>query len=253
MIGSVTALLMGHLASGSLLVTALLSFENKLPPTFLRFCIGFAALNALTATVISEGPLRWAWVSVTGTAALWYLVLKLSNNFHRLEAATIAAISWFTPAILMFYSTDYSYPLVFIGTVSSSLLLGAVTVTMILGHWYLVDTNLLITPLHGGSRWFVIAIVLRCVVVGIVLFYGGFESLLIYQVADLFFSTNALFFLFRILVGLAAPLLLAGLIWQTVKIRSTQSATGLLYVALALVLFGELISHFLFILTGFPL
>ena len=70
---------------------------------------------------------------------------------------------------------------------------------------------------------------------------------------DLFFSTNALFFLFRILVGLAAPLLLAGLIWQTVKIRSTQSATGLLYVALALVLFGELISHFLFILTGFPL
>ncbi len=36
--------------------------------------------------------------------------------------------------------------------------------------------------------------------------------------------------------------LAAILAWKTVQIRSTQSATGILYVALALILFGELAS-----------
>ncbi len=59
--------------------------------------------------------------------------------------------------------------------------------------------------------------------------------------------------MFRSLMGLAAPLMLSVLIWQTVKMRSTQSATGLLYVALILVLFGELVSQFLLVRTGYPL
>ena len=43
-------------------------------------------------------------------------------------------------------------------------------------------------------------------------------------------------------MGFAGPVLAAILAWKTVQIRSTQSATGILYVALALVLFGELAS-----------
>ena len=39
--------------------------------------------------------------------------------------------------------------------------------------------------------------------------------------------------------------MLAWLVRSTVRIRSTQSATGLLYVALILVLFGELTAVFL--------
>ena len=62
---------------------------------------------------------------------------------------------------------------------------------------------------------------------------------------DLIYSTTALFFSFRAITGLAAPLVLAWLVRSTVRIRSTQSATGLLYVALILVLFGELTAVFL--------
>jgi hypothetical protein len=83
--------------------------------------------------------------------------------------------------------------------------------------------------------------------------FGGWEMLRVARTADIMFSTNGLFFLFRSLMGLGAPLLLAVLIWQTVKIRSTQSATGLLYVLLVLVLFGELISSFLRVATGHSL
>jgi hypothetical protein len=41
-------------------------------------------------------------------------------------------------------------------------------------------------------------------------------------------------------MGIAGPTLATALAWQTVKIRSTQSATGILYIAMAFVLFGEL-------------
>jgi hypothetical protein len=41
-------------------------------------------------------------------------------------------------------------------------------------------------------------------------------------------------------MGVAGPLLATVLAWKTVAIRSTQSATGILYIAMTLVLFGEL-------------
>jgi hypothetical protein len=124
---------------------------------------------------------------------------------------------------------------------------------MVLGHWYLVDTSLSIAPLRDGALWVSVAVVARWAAVFAALSFGGWEMLRITRLPDVIFSTNGLFFLFRSLTGLAAPLLLSVLVWQTVKIRSTQSATGLLYVLLILVLFGELISSFLRIATGHPL
>ena len=41
-------------------------------------------------------------------------------------------------------------------------------------------------------------------------------------------------------MGFGGTALATYLTWKTVEIRSTQSATGILYIALALVLFGEL-------------
>jgi hypothetical protein len=41
-------------------------------------------------------------------------------------------------------------------------------------------------------------------------------------------------------MGLLGPAVASWLTWQTVQIRSTQSATGILYIAMTLVLFGEL-------------
>ncbi len=63
---------------------------------------------------------------------------------------------------------------------------------------------------------------------------------------------DALFFLFRVLWGIAGPLALSWFIWKTADMRSNQAATGLLYVALVFVLIGELLSSYLTVATGFP-
>ena len=44
------------------------------------------------------------------------------------------------------------------------------------------------------------------------------------------FSLDGVFFWQRVLFGLCGPTVLAYLTWETAKIRSTQSATGILYV-----------------------
>ena len=43
-------------------------------------------------------------------------------------------------------------------------------------------------------------------------------------------------------MGFAAPALATWMAWKTVAIRSTQSATGILYIDMTFVLFGELTS-----------
>jgi len=252
MIANVTSLLAGHLASGGLFVAAMLALFNKVPDAFLKFCTTAAMVSALGAAMLGSGPLRWAFVVVAVAAAAWNVALRKGRS-SRAIALGVGVTAMASPALVAFRAAENGSGLAFAGSASSSLLLGAVTVTMILGHWYLVDTSLSIAPLRSGARWFWIAVLSRVGVIALVLAYGGFEVLRVSRFADVIFSTTGLFFFFRSIMGLIAPLLLAGLIWQTVKIRSTQSATGLLYVALILVLFGELVSQFLLVTTGYPL
>jgi len=66
-------------------------------------------------------------------------------------------------------------------------------------------------------------------------------------------SVSGVFFWQRVLFGLAGPALLSYLTWETAKIQATQSATGILYVQLFLVLAGELLAKYLRVAAGFPL
>ena len=55
-------------------------------------------------------------------------------------------------------------------------------------------------------------------------------------------SVSGVFFWQRVLFGLAGPALLSYLTWETAKIRSTQSATGILYVDFFTVVVGEVLA-----------
>ncbi len=253
MIGHVTALLAGHLASGALLIAALLALANELPKSFLRFCAASAGASAALAALLDMGTSRFVWLGLAIVAGLWYACLRRGGGTRRAFLVLLATAAVAASVLVVVTGGTELLTLSIAGSVSSSLMLGAVLVSMILGHWYLVDTSLSIAPLRDGTRWLVVAVLLRWAIVAAVLLYGGFEALKVGRAADLIFSTGGLFFMFRTLMGLVAPLLLTGLIWQTVKIRSTQSATGLLYVASFLVLFGESFSQFLLVATGYPL
>lgn len=256
MLWSVTALLASHLAAGGSFVCSILALTHALPASFLRFCAASAAGLAVVAGLLESDNGSWIWFGFALVSGAWYLTLRGGKGTGKTApamAVLAAAASAAAPILHALTASSGDRGLAILGAISSSLLLGAVTVTMVLGHWYLVDTSLSISPLKQGARWLSIAVALRWATVLLVLVYGGWEVLRISRAADLIFSTNGLFFLFRSLMGLAAPLLLSVLIWQTVKIRSTQSATGLLYVAMILILFGELVSQFLLVRTGFPL
>jgi protein NrfD len=136
---------------------------------------------------------------------------------------------------------------------TSILLLGAAASAMILGHFYLVVLDLPIVALRRLTVLLVIGLVLRAAVVAWALAGTpeGLEDARL--VASGLWSPDGIFVWMRILFGLAGPLSLIWFIWKTVEIRSTQSATGILYVQLFLVMSGELLAKYLRVAAGFPL
>ncbi len=137
---------------------------------------------------------------------------------------------------------------------TSILLLGAAAGAMILGHFYLVVIDLPIQALRRLTVLLMLALGLRAVVVLVLLFgpvAGGLEDAR--RVAAGLWSPDGVFVWMRVLFGIAGPASLSWFIWKTVEIRSTQSATGILYVQLFLVMSGELLAKYLRVAAGLPL
>jgi hypothetical protein len=131
-----------------------------------------------------------------------------------------------------------------------ALLLGSVLAAMNLGHWYLVIPGLPISILKRLTLTFALALGGRIVLIGAVGYLVTNGTL---ALPDGFLIGHGIFVVQRILFGFAVPILLSVMIWRTVVIRSTQSATGILYVAVFFILMGELISTYLRFLSGVPI
>jgi len=136
---------------------------------------------------------------------------------------------------------------------SSAALLGGTCTAMILGHWYLVIPSMQVTHLQSIVKVHIVSMIVRVVVVvaaiyvAIVTWQPGLGP----NFERYIFSVAGIFFWQRVLFGLA-PLLLAYLTWETAKIRSTQSATGILYVDFFTVVVGEVLAKYLLLATRVP-
>ena len=138
---------------------------------------------------------------------------------------------------------------------ASSLLLGTVMSAMITGHWYLVNRRLTIQPLRIATLLFLGATVLRLIfVIAVVSSLALSREALVSQAAQglLQFSGQGWLFWLRLTIGLIGPLVFGGMIYATVKIRSTQSATGMLYATVVFVFLGEAFAKFIWLFTGIP-
>jgi len=136
----------------------------------------------------------------------------------------------------------------------SALLLGGVTVGMLIGHWYLIDTGQSIEPFVRIFKFFVTFLVAQTIFfwTGLFLLYfaGTPEILTGLKLA----WTNHLWLLTaRIVISQAAPLVLSVMIWRTLKIPHTMAATGLFYIALLGVFVGEILARQILALTSLPL
>ena len=126
---------------------------------------------------------------------------------------------------------------------------------MILGHWYLVIPSLQVSHLQSIVKVHIVSMVVRVVVVAAAVFLAivnwqpgtgpSFKGYIL--------SVSGIFFWQRVLFGLVGPGLLSYLTWETAKIRSTQSATGILYVDFFTVVVGEVLAKYLLLATRVPL
>jgi hypothetical protein len=116
----------------------------------------------------------------------------------------------------------------------SAALLGATLSAMLLGHHYLTAPAMSIDPLRRFVRAMAWALGASGLVGlwGLALWLGGHESSTAH--------VSPFFLGIRWGVGWLGTAVATVLAWKTVQIRSTQSATGILYIAMTLVLFGEL-------------
>ena len=132
-----------------------------------------------------------------------------------------------------------------LGALASIALLGSVNLAMLLGHWYLVVRGMSIDPLKRLTMATLVSAIARTIVVIMALLVPGMWSGIAIR--------QGIFFWMRAGWGLIAPLALYPMVRGTVKIRSTMSATGILYVVVIFGYLGELTSLLLLEKTGFVL
>jgi hypothetical protein len=201
------------------------------------------------------------------TPALWFAVERtLSIAFEVLLAVYLIGLSsksWYPITRLL----GPLVPLLGLGTLwaaalvapSSQLLglgtplavlagaisLGSALAALSLGHWYLVTPSLSVRPLIQLTFLCLGALIAQIVLLPLLLLLPGPRPDRVQQL----FSEYLVFLGVRVVFGLLAPLAMTVMTWRTARIRSLDSATGLLYVVSALILAGEIAARTLFFLT----
>jgi hypothetical protein len=130
-----------------------------------------------------------------------------------------------------------------LAVLAGSLALGSALSGLSLGHWYLVSPTLSVGPLIRVTFLCIGAIVVQLVLLPFLLLTGGPST-------QTLLNDDLVFLGVRVIFGLIVPLVAAIMTWRTARIRSLDSATGLLYIVAALILAGEISARTLFFLTG---
>jgi protein NrfD len=259
-------LFLSHLAIGIVFTLAFVSREAGVK--FFRFNAGLAALLLVAAFAFRPPEAAASGWGRVGFGALivleaalviyWATVGRVLASIRPLIAGTgivAGAVALVGQAIASTLGGPPVQAMTIISFFSSALLLGGACTAMILGHWYLVIPSLQVSHLQSIVKFHMASMAARILVVGAAIFVAiaSWEPGLGPSFRGYIFSIAGIFFWQRVLFGLAGPAVLSYLTWETAKIRSTQSATGILYVDFFTVVVGEVLAKYLFLATGVAL
>lgn len=241
-----------ELAIGGAMLMWILDRTTEPPRGFLRLAGGVGAATSILGALVggslpSEArDLGRVSVVVTVLVALYFVTTLIGPR--SLRGVVGGATSLAGLALLLYASGarpgGASFDvLVLLALPLGALALGGANAAMLLGHWYLVTPRLPPGPLQRAALVFFAAVALQAVAAALVVGRGDVSAAwLISPVAVGI----------RVGVGIAVPAVIALGAWWTAHLN-TQSSTGLLYVALGMVLAGELSARVLFYLSGVPL
>jgi hypothetical protein len=233
-----------RVALGMIACLGLLS-PRQLHPRFFRTQF-LTALGLLVVATLAAwpdvGPLpRGLLVAATAFtlfgALSWTLDPAPAGRLLIVASAgiLIAALGAMTPS-----------PLPLIDDLTSAALLGTAMTAMLVGHSYLISPGMALTPLMRCLLAGGLAIALRVAVIGSGLWRWT-------EMTPGYTLDIVLWLPVRWLVGVIAPLGFGWMAYSAARIRSTQSATGILYVVVVCVFLGELLGLLLTRQTGLPL
>jgi hypothetical protein len=129
---------------------------------------------------------------------------------------------------------------------TGGLVLGGTFAAMLLGHWYLNEPSMELSPIKRLVLLMMAAILFRSAVSGLGLACEWSS----FGVPE---TSRVLFIALRWLSGLVGTMVVAVMAWETLKIPNTQSATGILYVGVITTFLGELTAQLLSAEAHYPL
>jgi hypothetical protein len=265
-------LVLAELAIGGFLLVLLVDFEGIATKGFLGLAgatyvatalVAWWARGSIGAPVEGSGLVIDAtWQRLEGVSfivflaclALYTLFMFGTDPRWRRLLGTVALAA----GLVGLVASGLAYRLPHLGgfitvtsVVTGAVVVGAAMSGMILGHWYLVTPGLSPRPLSLMTVILFAALLLQGVLIPVWMVVAGGPAGGP-DMAALLAGVYSIPFWLRVLVGIVLPLIVAGMTWHCCRIRSLQSATGLLYVAVALVLAGEIMSKLLLVLAGVP-
>jgi protein NrfD len=224
----------------------------RMPPIEAPSGIGAVSVGASLSDIT-------LFVSAIITLFYWGTIGRV---FTRARTAILAAAAIAGLAAIALQGLEISsgsspavVALTILSFLTSALMLGGACTAMILGHWYLVIPSMEVSYLQSIVKGHIASMLGRMVVVGAAVWFAiatwqagsGLPSFRHYIM-----SVDGIFFWQRVLFGLAGPAVLSYLTWETAKIRSTQSATGILYVDFFTVVVGEVLAKYIVLATHVP-
>ena len=188
-----------------------------------------ALITAAAALAISSGMVRTAWGNFV------FAAFCMIGGLLYLGAGKLSVMGLPPGAVAL------NLTLV-------ALMLGFAMTAMWLGHWYLTQPKLSINELKRITVALAGVLISRGIVAAIFTLprLPGTEA----EFYRFLASSTGIFLMMRTAWGLVVPLVFVWMVWKTVQIRSTQSATGILYVLLLSVLAGETLSLYLMFHDG---
>ncbi|MHB1422726.1 MAG: hypothetical protein ACYC3I_05925 [Gemmataceae bacterium] len=230
-----------RLAAGMMACLLLLPAAVINPRFFRTHFLTALALGGLSLAFVRDSA-DWPLLTLLGIALLLAFAGSMvwglegapgGRTFIVLTAlALAAALAWLEATLPPCWRVGLA------GDATSAALLGSALTAMLLGHSYLIAPTMSLRPLLRLLAVLTMAVFARIAVDGFALgCWTQTHSLVSLKGGDAVFLLPL-----RWLLGFLAPLGLVWMAWRTARIRSTQSATGILYVAVIFCFLGELTS-----------
>jgi hypothetical protein len=228
--------------SGALLLLPAAAVNPRFYRVQFLTVLAFLVIPALVA----PPGMGLAWRLALGAALTLALVGSLLCSLEGVSQGKAPAVLAAATALLTLGcvtglgppAATWAWPLT--ENVTSAAVLGAATTAMLMGHAYLVMPTMSMTPLLRLLAALAAALLARMAVAGIDLWSWTAGPARVTLDAD-----KVLWLTLRWGVGFFGPLVLTWMAWQAARIRSTQSATGILYVAVIFCFIGEITNQVL--------